>query len=251
MFDLQIESDVFDAIEYHCRGEMILPKFDGVLKTLGNPGAFGRAYAYTPNTNKDTSVVIKRNKTCQDSGGKLNWKPAWYREVHHTLALCHDNIIKYYSKPILYGDHYYCIMEHGGDSLEEKYCRGTISAGHPMNLNDICIVASQISCAINYLHTRNPLIIHRDIRTANVTYNSSSGLYKLIDFGLSSEKNEEESSKIVSNTEWGNYFWKSPEFCWHNITQELNASGNIKLLKSYQIFWFLCLFYRVLNQRLL
>ncbi|KAL5254694.1 hypothetical protein ACHWQZ_G014207 [Mnemiopsis leidyi] len=230
LYDLKIESDVFDAIERHSRGELKIPKLKGKLNAIGNPGAFGSVYSYQPD-DQPVSIVIKRNKRCHYSKDELNWKPAWYREVHHTLDLCHENVIKYYTKPILYGDVYYCIMEYGGVSLEDQYCSsGPKGVGCVMKLKDICNVSFQISCAINYLHSRKSRIIHRDIRTANVTYDNTSGLYKLIDFGLSSEKNEEESSNIVSNTNWGNHLWKSPEFCWHDIEPHRCASA-IKLPK--------------------
>ena len=190
-------------------------KLDGELRKLG-AGAFGIVFKYT-SANDEQSLVIKRTKTRYDASNQLS-KPSWFREGHHTQQLCHENIIRYFGKPILYGDEYYLFMEYGGRSLEDIYFKKWQGSG--MDPSEICKASQQISSAIKYLHTdtctRETFVIHRDIRTANVTCNDS-GVYKLIDFGISSEKKIEESSIIASDAHVGNHLWKSPEFCWHTL----------------------------------
>ena len=217
--DIQVHSNVFLCMERDHSGHLcnssIIP-FDGELRRLG-AGAFGIVFKYTP-SNQEQSLVIKRIETENDARKKLS-KPSWFREGHHTQQLYHPNIIRYFGKPLLYGDQFYCFMEFGGLSLEDKYFRKS-GLGMPMDLKEICKASLQVSDAINYLHnhtdTRETFVIHRDIRTGNVTCNDS-GVYKLIDFGISSEKKIEQCSKIDSDAHLGNHLWKSPEFCWHNL----------------------------------
>ncbi|XP_063681848.1 probable serine/threonine-protein kinase mkcC [Bolinopsis microptera] len=221
--NIQIHSNVFLFMErYHsghfCNNNILL---DGDLKKIGK-GAFGIAFKYTP-SNQEQSLVIKRTETENDARKKLS-KPSWFREGHHTQQLCHPNIIRYFGKPVLYGDQFYCFMEYGGLSLEDIYCRES-GSGRRMDLNDICKASLQVSDAIKYLHTdtRETFVIHRDIRTGNVTRNDS-GVYKLIDFGISSEKKIEECSKIDSDAHLGHHLWKSPEFCWKNMITDNNGA---------------------------
>ena len=235
---VEVHSDVFEYIEClnnfqsssHIKRVNEI-KLKGEVRKLGK-GGFGTTFAYTPSDlDPKLTLVIKRNEgsTGQNTA---NSKPSWFREGHHTQQLCHDNVIKYFGKPILYGHLYYCIMEYGGRSLEDIYFRED-GHGPRMDLNEISKASFQVSSGLNYLHTRNPIVIHRDIRTANVTYNESKSVYKLIDFGLSSEKIVEEcsrGSKIASNKEWGNHLWKSPEFCWHTITPDSAARGIVLYL---------------------
>jgi serine/threonine protein kinase len=199
----------------------------GLVERLGS-GSFGSTFVYTPDgLSPKRHFVIKMNKAI--SGNRPDdSKPGWYRECHHTQQLKHENIIKYFGKPILYGDVYHCIMEYGGRSLESIY----IDSGRRMDTKNIISTSLQVSAALHYLHTRDPIVIHRDIRSPNVTCNDD-GVCKLIDFGLSSEKKLEETSKIKSDTDWGNHLWKSPEFCWH-ITNRGPAAGNI-FIKSLQM----------------
>ena len=207
--EVTIGCDVFE----NCRTWEILQATPQTLTLLGK-GGFAKTWRYdtTTQTNSVISVVIKQNFT-----DKRHYeKPAWYREASHTRQLSHENIIKYYDKPILYKSSYYCIMEYGGTSLSEKYYN---KADVAMARSDIRIAMLHIAKAIRYLHddSRPDVVIHRDIRTSNVTV-SESGVYKLIDFGISSKKCAQLSSKITSDPGFGNPLWKSPEYCGYLIT---------------------------------
>ena len=190
--NISIDSNVFDL----CRSR----KSTDVFTVLG-AGGFGNTFKYR----KVISIVIKENMIREE---EVDEKPAWYREAVHTRQLCHDNIINYLGKPILYKNRYYCLMEFGGMSLNNKYFKKS-----SMDRSDICTAMLHISRAIDYLHQQigDTVVIHRDIRTSNVTV-SDQRVYKLIDFGISSEKSAH-NSRIHSDTHFGNVLWKSPEYC--------------------------------------
>ena len=196
--EISIDSNVFDLYR-SCEST-------DVLTVLGR-GGFGNTFKYSKVTRStsDISIVIKENVIREEEKDE---KPAWYREAVHTRQLCHDNIIKYLGKPILYKNRYYCMMEFGGMSLNDRYFKKS-----NMDRADICTAMLHISRAIDYLHQQigDTVVIHRDIRASNVTV-SDERVYKLIDFGISSEKSTL-YSKINSDIGFGNHLWKSPEFC--------------------------------------
>merc|ERR1719316_7583 len=48
-------------------------------------------------------------------------------------------------------------------------------------------VARHICCALVYLHGRSPLLLHRDVKPANIFYDAERDAFLLIDFGLIKE----------------------------------------------------------------
>ena len=115
----------------------------------------------------------------------------------------------------------YAVMEFGGESLFKKYYRKGVMA-----VEDIKRVMSSVAAGVDHLHTGltgNEIVIHRDIRSDNVTV-SEKGVYKIIDFGISSKKSGLDSA-IVSQTNWGNVLWKSPEYCRYIISRDFQEQG--------------------------
>ena len=216
--EIFIDSNVFDlcrSLPVQLQDHSRINTSD-ILTVLGR-GGFGNTFKYDKVTRSNSviSIVIKENMIREVEEDE---KPAWYREAVHTRQLCHDNIIKYLGKPILYKNRYYCLMEFGGMSLNGKYFNKSI-----MERSDICAAMLHISRAIDYLHQQigDTVVIHRDIRTSNVTV-SDERVYKLIDFGISSEKSTL-NSRIHSDVHFGNVLWKSPEYCQYLSGKSENA----------------------------
>ncbi|BGP13780.1 hypothetical protein JCM10213_006388 [Rhodosporidiobolus nylandii] len=71
-------------------------------------------------------------------------------------------------------------------------------------------IALGISRGIEYLHTRKPTIIHRDIKSSNVLI-TGEGVAKIADFGLARIKT---STKSMIRSLVGTVNWQAPEL-WH------------------------------------
>jgi len=75
---------------------------------------------------------------------------------------------------------------------------------------DILGIMLGIAKGIEYLHTRTPSIIHRDIKSSNVLI-TSQGVAKIADFGLARIKT---STKSMIRSLVGTVNWQAPEL-WH------------------------------------
>jgi WNK lysine deficient protein kinase len=59
----------------------------------------------------------------------------------------------------------------------------------------------QILSALDYLHSHNPPIIHRDLKCDNIFINGNTGEIRIGDFGLSVSKTETHAQSVLGMTE--------------------------------------------------
>jgi serine/threonine protein kinase len=100
---------------------------------------------------------------------------------NHLLAgLQHPNIPAIYD---YFGEagHWYLVMDFiEGDTLEEHLGK---SRGRYLPVEEVLDIGMQLCTVLGYLHTRQPPIIFRDLKPANILLTSSGQIY-LIDFGI-------------------------------------------------------------------
>jgi len=214
--NITIDLCVFNCIS-RSNSEELSPEL-GTLKLLGE-GGFGVAYKYTPSLATNTTTVMDlviKGFFEQDND---NPKSSCQRETN-MRKLSHPNIIKYFDEHIHVDGCRYDIIEYGGQSVQKRYLK-------IKEMPELEIKKAMLSVAsgLEYLHTATGpgYIVHRDIRSDNITVNDG-GVYKIIDFGISS-RTTAENSRFESNTNWGNPFWKSPEFCRYMKTAWLRESS--------------------------
>ncbi|PAA60035.1 hypothetical protein BOX15_Mlig007464g2 [Macrostomum lignano] len=104
-------------------------------------------------------------------------------EIAVLRSIRHPNILKFL-KSQRTRNHKLCIFTEliAGHSLTDLMRRQR----KPFDECAIRDFSMQICIALNYLHSRNPVTLHRDIKCSNIML-SNKGIIKLIDFGLAKE----------------------------------------------------------------
>lgn len=139
------------------------------------------------------------------------------------MSLRHPNIVTFigycHNK-----NNFYLITEF----MEKKSLKNVLDQKKiELTLTDKLNMCLDISLAIFYLHTRNPLVLHRDLKSSNCLVNKNNKV-KLCDFGLSKIYENAERQTNSSST----CFWMAPEFIVEKIFNDKSDIYSLGIL-----FW--------------
>jgi len=102
----------------------------------------------------------------------------FYREAELLSKLDHPNLVKVIDR-FTAGPKEYLVMECiEGETLEDKVGVGVLPEA------EVLKIAFQLCAVLEYLHQQTPPIIYRDLKPGNIMIETSTGLIKLIDFGI-------------------------------------------------------------------
>ncbi|GHO74184.1 hypothetical protein KSD_19550 [Ktedonobacter sp. SOSP1-85] len=150
-----------------------------VLKHIGS-GGYGKVYKAEDSEFGDRLVAIKEMET---SGSPEEIREAEEAFKHEALLLARlthpglPSIFDYFSE----GGRWYLVMSFvEGVALEEYQER---SPRKQVSVSEALQIGIQLSSVLGYLHSRQPPIIFRDLKPANVMRTPEGQIY-LIDFGI-------------------------------------------------------------------
>jgi serine/threonine protein kinase len=167
-----------------------------IVDKLGG-GAFGIVYKAIY---KDKEVAVKR--VIESAQNVPQIIEAFRRELDILVTLDHPSIVK-------------CL---GGCSVPPnlfivtEYCNGgsLFALLHvqrvKLSTEQQIQFALQIAQGMEYLHTRNPMVVHRDLKSPNVLLHN--GVPKIIDFGVSHTK---KTLMSLQTSHQGTWNWMAPE----------------------------------------
>ena len=177
-------------------------------KTFLGRGAFGTVYMYVHQSHtyalkvfhNTFAMICMSDPESLKNRDKKKMQTSFTNEIKVLKGVEHENIIRLF-ETYDFGGRFSILMEFAEGSLKD-----TLKESSGLTTEKIIFYTEQILKGLFYLHTRKPLIIHRDIRSANVLI-MSDGVVKIADFGLC--KHLEIDSHFSSVA--GHPFWKSPE----------------------------------------
>lgn len=129
-------------------------------------------------TNLQRSVAIK--VLSRTAAAQPDFVERFHREARLLAALRHPNIVQVYN----FGQQnssIYMVQEWLPGPTLEQHLRDMASRGERLSRQDIVSITSQLASALDAAHTAG--IIHRDVKPANMMWNSAGGLV-LTDFGI-------------------------------------------------------------------
>jgi len=140
------------------------------IRDIIGGGGFGIVYHATRIAD-GIDVAIKESKDARDT-------ELFLREYETLRSIEHGNLPRYYDA-FSHGRSGYLVMQYlAGQNLAELIeRRGALSDAQVIGF------ALQLCAALEYLHTRQPPIYHRDVKPANVRL-TADGECCLVDFGL-------------------------------------------------------------------
>ncbi|HCI79171.1 MAG TPA: hypothetical protein DHW02_05740 [Ktedonobacter sp.] len=148
-----------------------------ILAQIGR-GGFGAVYRATDTQFGGRHVAIKEmsqnNLSTQEL---LDAATSFHREAMMLASLTHPNLPRIYEQFTDTGRSYLVMDFIEGETLEE------ILLQKQLPIEQVLTLAIQLCDVLDYLHTRQPAIIFRDLKPANIMLTPSGHLY-LIDFGI-------------------------------------------------------------------
>ena len=128
------------------------------------------------------------------------------REAALSLRLTHPNICRLYNFHAD-GDVKFLVMEY----IDGRTLEGVLDekAGRRMGLDELLPVAGQVAEALDYAHSQNPPILHRDVKPSNIMV-TEDGRAKLMDFGIAREL-KESMTRVTGRETSGTLLYMSPE----------------------------------------
>ncbi|GAC1565384.1 MAG: hypothetical protein NVS3B14_02890 [Ktedonobacteraceae bacterium] len=159
------------------------------LLTQVGLGGFGVVYKALDTQFAERVVAVKQiNLRGLTPQKMIEATDTFNREVHILPQLKHPNLPRVYDQ-FTDPDHWYLVMEFlEGQTLErymearlrQRFYTGTTRL---LSLDEILALAFQLCDVLDYLHTRQPPIIFRDLKPANIMCTGMGHLF-LIDFGI-------------------------------------------------------------------
>lgn len=151
-----------------------------VLAQTGR-GGFGAVYKATDTQFGNRVVAIKEmSQNHLNPQELLDATAAFNREALMLANLTHPNLPRIYEQFTENG-RYYLVMDFiDGETLEAHLDR---LQGRKLPLDQVLAITFQLCSVLEYLHSRQPPIIFRDLKPANIMLTASGHLY-LIDFGI-------------------------------------------------------------------
>jgi eukaryotic-like serine/threonine-protein kinase len=152
------------------------------LGTILGTGGFSMVYR-ARDLQGGREVAIKR-VTLRDLGTveMIEATDTFNRELSFLSALRHPQVPQIYD---YFSDrnHWYLVLEYLEGTTLETYLHRRAAQGNPFQLDEVLAMGLQLCRVLEYLHTRQPPVIFRDLKPSNIIC-TPGGTLCLIDFGI-------------------------------------------------------------------
>ncbi|MBK1989152.1 AAA family ATPase [Sphaerospermopsis aphanizomenoides BCCUSP55] len=149
---------------------------------------------------QDQPIILKILKENYPTPSELT---RYKQEYEITRSFNVDNIIKAYDFKRYKNSLVILLEDFGGHSLK------LLISKYKFTLEEVLTIAIKITESLANIHSAN--IIHKDINSANIVYNTKNGQLKIIDFGISTRLSQENQTVRNVNQLEGTLAYIAPE----------------------------------------
>ena len=150
---------------------------------LGELGTGGFGSVYKARDTQDVYGLVAIKEVCLrglPSQERIEATDTFRREADLLAQLAHPHLPRLYEQSCA-GEQWYLIMDFiEGEALEDYQSK---AADRRLSLSEVFSIGQQLCDILEYLHTRQPPIIFRDLKPANIMLAPQGKVY-LIDFGI-------------------------------------------------------------------
>ncbi len=151
-----------------------------ILERIGS-GGFGAVYKVADiQLGRRVMAIKEMSQNHMDARARNDAIEAFKREALILAGLTHPNLPRIYEQ--FYEDgRWYLVMDYiAGETLEQLVNK---QGGIPLPMERVLNIAIQLCSVLEYLHSRQPPIIFRDLKPGNVMITDTGQVY-LVDFGI-------------------------------------------------------------------
>mmetsp|Transcript_4855 Transcript_4855/g.15983 ORF Transcript_4855/g.15983 Transcript_4855/m.15983 type:complete len:426 (+) Transcript_4855:94-1371(+) len=167
-------------------------------ETIGR-GAMGVVFQAMDRTSGQV-IAVKEVAIDQNNKDDLKYKEQLENEIRICKCLDHPRIVKYLGDDYIDGSLYIYLEYMPGGSMSD-----VLKQFGAFEESLMAVYARELLEGLEYLHTREPPVVHRDVKSANVLVGLDARA-KLSDFGCSKRQME-----TMSHTIKGSIPWMAPE----------------------------------------
>ncbi len=149
--------------------------------TLGSGGFSAVYHARDLRAGRDVAIkqVTLRGLSAEEM---IEATDTFNREVSLLSTLRHPQLPRIYDH-FSDRDHWYLVLEYLEGTTLETYLETRAAQGKPIQVDETLAMALQLCRVLEYLHTRQPPVVFRDLKPSNII-RSPGGTLCLIDFGI-------------------------------------------------------------------
>ena len=153
------------------------------LGTVVGSGGFSTVYRARDEQEGGRNVAIKQiNLQGLNTEEKIEATHTFNREVSVLSTLTHPQVPRLYNH-FSDQDHWYLVLEYLEGQTLDAFLATREAEGQRLQVEEILDIALQLCTVLDYLHSRQPVIIFRDLKPGNILRTPAGKLY-LIDFGI-------------------------------------------------------------------
>lgn len=178
-------------------------KFTWVRGKMLGRGSLGRVFKAL-NCNTGMVLAVKEVPIDLNSESDRKYIADLHNEVRIMQELHHANIVRYLGHDFMQNSLYMYIEYMPGGSLTQA-----LQQFGPFDEALLAEYSQQILSGLEYMHTRDPPVVHRDIKGPNILVGADCRV-KLADFGCAKRTQE-----TMTHTMRGSIHWMAPEVIAH------------------------------------